>query len=108
LPRAAVTADDQGTMRERAVLLDWFEPEELAECPDCGERTALSLPATETLICFGCGFVAFHGGSTSVSEIQGRERSIAADLAPRKSGLSEAKQHGIDLMQRAGDTHHLL
>jgi 3-polyprenyl-4-hydroxybenzoate decarboxylase len=92
-----------------AALLDWFEPEELANCAQCGEQAALVLPASGTTICFACGFIVFPGGITTVSAIQGREPGLADELAARAAerGLGDAKRHGVDLLYRSGDTHHL-
>lgn len=92
-----------------AALRDWFDPDELGGCPECGEHAALSLPVSATLVCFACGLVVFPGGVTSVSEIQGREPSLTDDLSPAERGrLAAEKQHGVDLLYRSGDTHHLL
>jgi ribosomal protein L37AE/L43A len=91
-------------------LLDWFEPDELERCESCGERHGLKMAASGSFICFGCGHIRWAGGVTSVSAIQGRKRpKILEDLAPRRERrrLHHAKQHGVDLMYRSGDTHHL-
>jgi hypothetical protein len=91
-------------------LLDWFEPEELEHCASCGERHGLSMGASGSFICFGCGYIRWAGGVTSVSAIQGRERPEMLDeLAPRieHRELHKAKDRSADLMYRSGDTHHL-
>jgi hypothetical protein len=92
-----------------AALLDWFEPEELDTCAHCGAQAALGLPASGTTICFACGFIVFPGGVTTVSAIQGREPGLADELAARASErrLADVKRHGVDLLYRSGDTHHL-
>ena len=94
---------------ETAALVDWFEPEELEDCPSCGEHAALSLRATTTMICFACGFIAFPGGTTSVSAVQGRAPELADDLAPSSAGRRASSQReGTELISRSGDTRHQL
>jgi hypothetical protein len=56
-----------------AHLLDWFEPNELQACDRCGEETGLRIEPSGTFICFGCGYIRWVGGETSVAELQGRD-----------------------------------
>lgn len=90
-------------------LLAWFEPDELDDCPECGQHAALVLPATATRICFACGSIAFPAGITSVAAVQGRSARLDEELAQHAASrrVAEAKQHGVDLTYRSGDTHHL-
>jgi hypothetical protein len=57
---------------EQNNLLDWFDPEELQPCDHCGERAGLRIEGTGTFICFGCGYIRWTGGETSVAAIQAR------------------------------------
>jgi hypothetical protein len=54
-------------------MLDWFEQDELETCPRCSERMGVPIRRARTFICFGCGYVRWAGGETSVAELQGRE-----------------------------------
>lgn len=57
----------------RDELLEWFEADELMVCPSCGKPHALDFRETGgTIICFGCGFVSWAGGNTTIAAIQGR------------------------------------
>ena len=60
---------------EQTNLLDWFDPDELQACEHCGERTGLRIDVAGTFICFGCGYIRWTGGETSVAAIQGRPAS---------------------------------
>lgn len=53
-------------------LQEWFAPDELASCPHCLAVSALLLEQASVLICFGCGYIRWSGGETSVRELQGR------------------------------------
>ena len=55
-------------------LQEWFAPDELAPCPHCLAVSALLLEQSSVFVCFGCGFIRWRGGETSVSELQGRGR----------------------------------
>lgn len=38
-------------------LHGWFSADELSTCPACGERTAVRMPASGSLLCLACGSV---------------------------------------------------
>jgi ribosomal protein L37AE/L43A len=48
-------------------LHQWFEPDELDRCPVCGEPAGVTLPATSSFVCLGCGHVS-TGAATESSE----------------------------------------
>jgi hypothetical protein len=51
-------------------LREWFDADELEACPHCLEAAALSVEHAEAILCFGCGYIRWCGGETSVSEVQ--------------------------------------
>jgi hypothetical protein len=53
-------------------FLEWFEPDELDECPACGERHGLTVHRARSFICFGCGYVRSPEGETTVAALQNR------------------------------------
>jgi hypothetical protein len=55
-------------------FLDWFEPDELEDCPACGKHHGLTIEAAGSFICFGCGYVRWSQGETTVSELQHKGR----------------------------------
>jgi hypothetical protein len=54
-------------------FLDWFEPHELEPCPACRETHSLTIAAAATSVCFGCGYVRWPGGETTVAALQSAE-----------------------------------
>jgi hypothetical protein len=60
------------TMQRRQVL-EWFEPGELEVCPRCFNAHGMTTPLRFSFICFGCGYIRWTGGETTVAEVQGRE-----------------------------------
>ena len=96
-------------------LLDWFEPEELDVCPRCGDRRALWIADAGTTLCFGCGFVGWPGGETTVAAIQGRASGGAGVVSDddvvrllAEHGSLGYEQVSAHLHARAWDVRHRL
>jgi hypothetical protein len=72
-------------------LLGWFERNELEPCERCGEQAGLRIEESETFICFGCGYIRWRGGETSVDALQAPSAGGTVTESPI---LELLEQHG--------------
>jgi hypothetical protein len=61
---------DSGGNVELRELQDWFAPDELDPCPRCLQAAAIPIEHGKALLCFGCGYIRWPGGETSVRQLQ--------------------------------------
>jgi hypothetical protein len=60
----------------------WFTGEELAPCPACGERAAIPVLASRSVLCLACG-------SVTATE----ESANAAESEAAIDGVGQSQQH---------------
>jgi hypothetical protein len=76
-------------------MVDWFEPDELEMCVRCGKRMGVAIRRARTFVCFGCGYIRWSGGETTVSELQGREPTPAPPTARFLRGLARCRAGAV-------------
>jgi uncharacterized Zn finger protein len=60
----------------------WFTGEELAPCPACGERAAIPVLASRSVLCLACG---------SVTTAEGTPKPTQSEAAI--DGVGQSQQH---------------
>jgi ribosomal protein S27E len=60
----------------------WFTGEELASCPACGERAAIPVLASRSVLCLACG-------SVTATEVSPK----AAESGAAIDGVRQSQQH---------------